>query len=73
MDSTQEYAECLEVVNRAWLAIITEYLAHYTQAKRGGTTGMKENPYRSPADNETAIYAELKKLNIPNIAGFTIE
>ncbi len=43
------------------------------QAKKGIASGTKEDSYHSPANDEAAIYGELKKLNIPNISGFKLE
>ena len=43
------------------------------QAKRGIKSATKENPYHNPADNETEIYRQLKKMGIKNIPGFTLE
>lgn len=43
------------------------------QAKKGAVFGEKEDPYTTPSNNEAAIYAELKKLKIRTLAGFSIE
>ena len=44
------------------------------QARRGGVTGEKEEPYAAPSSEETTVYIELKKkLKIRTFAGSNIE
>ena len=52
-----------------------ELIANYynVQARSEATLRTTENPYQVPANNETAIYAELKRQKIPDIAGSSIE
>ena len=45
----------------------------YMQERKGSCASARENPYHTPATNETGIYADLKKLKIPNIPGLELE
>ena len=68
------YAELLNEVMffLCWHHVVIQNIV-CLQAKEGSLSRRYENPYHNPADNETALYAELKQRKIPNIAGFTVE